>query len=93
MEQPTIESADQIFQHRGVKMLCVTGGPAVARAVLARGKKSVVAGLCNPPVVVDETADIENAARCIVQVSPPTTTTCSASAKSRSSRCNQSTTS
>lgn len=67
IEKPTIESADQIFQHRGVRMLCVTGGPAVARAALAARKKSVVAGPGNPPVVVDETADIENAARCIVQ--------------------------
>ncbi len=66
IEKPTIESADQIFQHRGVKMLCVTGGPAVARAALAAKKKSVVAGPGNPPVVVDETADIENAAKSIV---------------------------
>ncbi|HVJ66345.1 MAG TPA: aldehyde dehydrogenase family protein [Caulifigura sp.] len=66
IEKPTIESADQIFQHRGVKMLCVTGGPAVARAALAAKKKSVVAGPGNPPVVVDETADIDNAAKCIV---------------------------
>jgi aldehyde dehydrogenase len=48
-------------------MLCVTGGPAVARAALAARKKSVVAGPGNPPVVVDESADIENAAKCIVQ--------------------------
>ncbi|QDT55224.1 Succinate-semialdehyde dehydrogenase (acetylating) [Caulifigura coniformis] len=66
IEKPTIESADEIFQHRGVKMLCVTGGPAVARAALAAKKKSVVAGPGNPPVVVDETADIDNAAKCIV---------------------------
>lgn len=67
IEKPTIESADEIFQHRGVRMLCVTGGPAVARAALAARKKSVVAGPGNPPVVVDETADLENAAKCIVQ--------------------------
>jgi aldehyde dehydrogenase len=67
IEKPTIESADQIFQHRDVRMLCVTGGPAVARAALASRKKAVVAGPGNPPVVVDETADIENAAKCIVQ--------------------------
>lgn len=66
VEKPTLESADAIFQHRGVKMLCVTGGPAVARAAMASRKKAVVAGPGNPPVVVDETADIENAARCIV---------------------------
>jgi aldehyde dehydrogenase len=65
--QPTIESAQQIFTHRGVRMLCVTGGPAVARAALEAKKKAVVAGPGNPPVVVDETADVERAARSIVQ--------------------------
>ena len=63
---PTIESADEIFKHRGVKLLCVTGGPAVARAALASNKRAIVAGPGNPPVVVDETADIDNAARSIV---------------------------
>ena len=63
---PTIESADEIFKHRGVKLLCVTGGPAVARAALASNKRAIVAGPGNPPVVVDETADINNAARSIV---------------------------
>ena len=65
--KPTIESANEIFTHRGVRMLCVTGGPAVARAALEAKKKAVVAGPGNPPVVVDETADIERAARSIVQ--------------------------
>ena len=30
--EPTLESAEQIFGHRGIKLICVTGGPAVARA-------------------------------------------------------------
>lgn len=63
---PTIESANQIFQHRQVRMLCVTGGPAVGRAALEARKRAVVAGPGNPPVVVDETADIDNAAKSIV---------------------------
>ena len=66
IEKPTLETADAIFQHRGVKMLCVTGGPAVARAAMASRKKAVVAGPGNPPVVVDETADIDNAAKSII---------------------------
>jgi aldehyde dehydrogenase len=65
--EPTLESADAIFKHRDVKMICVTGGPMVARAALKSGKRAVVAGPGNPPVVVDETADLENAARCIIQ--------------------------
>ena len=63
---PTIESADEIFQHRGVRVLCVTGGPAVARAALNSGKKAIVAGPGNPPVVVDESADLDLAAKSIV---------------------------
>jgi len=65
--EPTLESADQIFKHRGIKMICVTGGPAVARAALNSGKRAVVAGPGNPPVVVDETADLDRAARCIIE--------------------------
>jgi aldehyde dehydrogenase len=63
---PTLESAEAIFAHREVKMLCVTGGPAVGRAALRSPKRAIVAGPGNPPVVVDETADLDNAARSIV---------------------------
>jgi aldehyde dehydrogenase len=65
--EPTLDSAAQIFKHRGVALICVTGGAAVARAALNSGKRAVVAGPGNPPVVVDETADLDRAARCIIQ--------------------------
>jgi aldehyde dehydrogenase len=65
--EPTIESADAIFNHRGVKLICVTGGPAVARAAMQSSKRAIVAGPGNPPVVVDETADLDRAARAIIQ--------------------------
>jgi aldehyde dehydrogenase len=65
--EPTIESADAIFAHRGVKLICVTGGPAVARAAMKASKRAIVAGPGNPPVVVDETADLDRAARAIIQ--------------------------
>jgi len=65
--EPTLESANQIFTHRDVAILCVTGGPAVARAALNSGKRAIVAGPGNPPVVVDETADLDRAARSIIQ--------------------------
>jgi len=66
IEEPTLESAQAIFDHREVRLLCVTGGPAVGRAALRSPKRAIVAGPGNPPVVVDETADLENAARSIV---------------------------
>ena len=47
-------------------MICVTGGPAVARAAMKASKRAIVAGPGNPPVVVDETADLDRAARAII---------------------------
>jgi aldehyde dehydrogenase len=65
--EPTLETANDIFKHRGIKLICVTGGPAVARAALNSGKRAIVAGPGNPPVVVDETADLDRAARAIIK--------------------------
>lgn len=64
---PSLESADAIFNHRGIALLVVTGGPAVARAALQARKRAIVAGPGNPPVVVDETACLQNAAESIVK--------------------------
>jgi acyl-CoA reductase-like NAD-dependent aldehyde dehydrogenase len=66
IDKPTLESAQAIFDHRDTRLLCVTGGPAVGRAALRSPKRAIVAGPGNPPVVVDETADLDNAARSIV---------------------------
>jgi aldehyde dehydrogenase len=66
IEKPTLESAKAIFDHREIRLLCVTGGPAVGRAALRSPKRAIVAGPGNPPVVVDETADLDNAARSII---------------------------
>ncbi|MFO0876470.1 MAG: aldehyde dehydrogenase family protein [Gemmataceae bacterium] len=66
IEKPTLESAQAIFDHRDVRMLCVTGGPAVGRAALRSPKRAIVAGPGNPPVVVDETADLVNTAKSII---------------------------
>ena len=29
--EPTLESANALFKHRDINLICVTGGPAVAR--------------------------------------------------------------
>jgi aldehyde dehydrogenase len=64
--EPTLESAEQIFNHPKVALLAVTGGPAVVKAAAKSGKRVIAAGPGNPPVVVDETADLDHAAKCIV---------------------------
>jgi len=65
--EPTLESAGSLFKHRDVNLICVTGGPGVARAAMQQAKRAIVAGPGNPPVVVDETADLDNAARSIIR--------------------------
>ncbi len=66
IDPPTLRSAEQIFAHERIPLLVATGGPAVARAAMKQTKRSIVAGPGNPPVVVDETADLDNAARSII---------------------------
>jgi aldehyde dehydrogenase len=64
--EPTLETAEALFKHRDIALICVTGGPAVARAAMQQPKRAVVAGPGNPPVVVDETADLDRAAKAII---------------------------
>jgi aldehyde dehydrogenase len=64
--EPTLDTAGAIFKHHDVNLLCVTGGPAVAKAAMQQAKRAIVAGPGNPPVVVDETAELDHAARCII---------------------------
>ena len=65
--KPTLDTFDVMCKHPKVKLLCVTGGPAVVNAAMKTGKRAICAGPGNPPVVVDETADLANAAKCIIQ--------------------------
>lgn len=64
--EPSIENTNAMMQHKLVRLLVATGGPAIVKAVLSSGKKAIGAGAGNPPAVVDATADIEKAARDIV---------------------------
>jgi aldehyde dehydrogenase len=67
IREPSIEAAEQIFNHPKIALLCVTGGSAVAKAAAKSGKRVIAGGPGNPPVVVDETADLDRAARCIIE--------------------------
>ncbi len=67
VEQPTLDSFKAICTHEAVRLLCVTGGPAVVKAAMQVGKRAVCAGPGNPPVFVDDTACLKRAARSIIQ--------------------------
>jgi len=64
--EPTQETSRALMHHPGIRMLTITGGPAVVGMGMKSGKKCIGAGPGNPPVVVDETADLAKAARDIV---------------------------
>ncbi len=64
--KPTMETAAVIQKHPAIKLLVCTGGPGVVKAVLSSGKKAIGAGAGNPPVIVDDTADIKKAAKDII---------------------------
>jgi aldehyde dehydrogenase len=66
MLDANIKAAEEVFHHPGIALLCVTGGPGVVRAAAKAGKRVIGAGPGNPPVVVDETADLDNAAKSII---------------------------
>ncbi|MFO7724772.1 MAG: aldehyde dehydrogenase family protein [Oceanipulchritudo sp.] len=66
VEHPSLESFNAICAHERVNLLCVTGGPGIVKAAMRSGKRSICAGPGNPPVLVDETADLQKAAEAIV---------------------------
>lgn len=65
-KNPTLDTSAVIMSHPKIRMLSVTGGEAVVGVAMKSGKKCIAAGPGNPPVVVDRTAIIKNAARDIV---------------------------
>lgn len=67
VETPSLDSFKAICTHEAVKLLCVTGGPAVVKAAMQTGKRAICAGPGNPPVLVDDTCCLKRAARSIVQ--------------------------
>ena len=64
--KPTLDSAQTMYKHPNIRLLVCTGGPGVVKSVLSSGKKAIGAGAGNPPVIVDDTADIRKAGKDII---------------------------
>ena len=64
--KPTLDSAQVMYKHPNIRLLVCTGGPGVVKAVLSSGKKAIGAGAGNPPVIVDDTADVRKAGKDII---------------------------
>ncbi|WP_417877156.1 aldehyde dehydrogenase family protein [Vibrio sp.] len=64
--EPSIDNTNAMMNDPRVNMLVATGGPSIVKTVMSTGKKAIGAGAGNPPAVVDETANIEKAAKDII---------------------------
>lgn len=65
--EPTMENVDRMAANPKIRLMAGTGGMGMVNALLRSGKKCIGAGAGNPPVIVDETADIELAGRKIYE--------------------------
>lgn len=63
---PSVEFTKALLNHPEVKVNLVTGGPAIVKVAMGAGKKTIAAGPGNPPVVIDETADLARAADSLI---------------------------
>ena len=64
--KPTLDTANVMYKDPRIRLLVCTGGPGVVKSVLSSGKKAIGAGAGNPPVIVDDTADIKKAGKDII---------------------------
>ena len=65
VEEPTIPLIEALLADDGVDVIVATGGTAVVRAAYRSGNPSLGVGPGNVPALVDATADVTQAARCL----------------------------
>jgi len=62
----SMDATAVLMKDKDIKLMVATGGPGVVKTLLSSGKKAIGAGAGNPPVIVDDTADIKKAAKDII---------------------------
>jgi acyl-CoA reductase-like NAD-dependent aldehyde dehydrogenase len=65
--EPDIPTAQYLMTHAKIDLIAVTGGHRVVEFAAKTGKRVISGGPGNPPVVVDETANLDHAAQCIIR--------------------------
>ena len=65
IENPTLEVIEAVMKSDKVDLILATGGSPMVRAAYSSGNPALGVGPGNCPSYVDDTADIENAAKCI----------------------------
>lgn len=65
VQEPTIPLIESLMADSGTDLIVATGGTAVVRAAYRSGNPSLGVGPGNVPAMVDATADLARAARCL----------------------------
>lgn len=81
VSDPDVPGAQYLMTHPLTDMTLVTGGHRVVEFAKKTGKRILSGGPGNPPVIVDESADMDYAAQCIIKGSSFSNTTPCASEK------------
>lgn len=66
IDEPTIPLIDRFLSSDLVDLIVATGGPAVVKAAYQSGNPAIGVGSGNAPVLVDDSCDLQKAARYIV---------------------------
>lgn len=61
VQEPSMETVKELTESPKIRLMVGTGGSAMVRSLLKSGKKTIGAGAGNPPVIVDDTADLKKA--------------------------------
>lgn len=63
VKEPSMDTVKALCDSERIRLIVGTGGMQMVISLLKSGKKVIGAGAGNPPVLVDETADIKHAAK------------------------------
>ena len=61
VNQATIEGTNELMRHKRTAIILSTGGPGIVRAAYSSGKPALGVGPGNVPVLIDSTANVEDA--------------------------------
>lgn len=66
VNQATISGTNELMKHKRTSVILATGGPGIVRAAYASGKPALGVGPGNVPVLIDSTANLEEALRLVI---------------------------
>lgn len=65
--EATISGTNELMAHKRSSIILATGGPGIVRAAYASGKPALGVGPGNVPVLIDSTANLEDALRQVIE--------------------------